>query len=140
MSTIGALIERFYLNNSEMNAYKKLVEEDKTAIKQLMVDPKSKETKFVERSGDLVATVNVITKEYFDDDKLLKIVKNIWSTQNGSATCPWIKTIEVVDMEAIESAIYDKQINASDLNVAKIIKTEQRLTVRKEKNKNDGSN
>lgn len=131
---LGTLIKKYYQNKRELDGYKKICEEDKNAIKNVMLSDNLETFK----SGDLVASCKTITSESFDDDKLITKLKTVWKEQSGSKKCPWVKTIEMPDMEAIENAIYDGLIKPDDLKSCKVKKQQVRLTVSKVKeNKND---
>lgn len=136
--TLNDLIPRYYLNKSELDSYKKLVDADNTAIKEILLKNLAKgETSVSETVDDLVATIKVIDKTDFDYNKLLQKLKSDWFEQHGSMTCPYVKTIETVNMEAVEDALYNGQLDAKALEGCKVPKVENRLTVKRSKKKKD---
>lgn len=134
MADLYELINRYYKNKTECDALKKLVNEDNTEIKTLL-QSMVKDNKASYEAGDVVANMSVIDKSDFDKDKLLKTLKSFWSDQNGSMTCPWTKYVEVVDMEAMEKALYNGELTPELIAPCKVEKFETRLTVKKVKKK-----
>lgn len=132
MADLYELVQRYYDNKQEFDALKKVVDADNKDIKEVMckslVDNEAKFT-----ANDIVATVKVIETEDFDNDKLVAKLKSIWSAEHGSMTNPWLKVVYQVDMEALQDAIYDNQIDPNDLKDCKVKKSQTRLTVRKVK-------
>jgi hypothetical protein len=98
------LIRAFYFNDSQMKQYKMISDEEKAQIKDIMRDNEMKD--FV--VSDIKANYIVSKKESMDEDKLLEILKKY-----GLTNC--IKTVEVVDMDELENAIYHKEVPNSVL-------------------------
>ena len=48
--------------------------------------------------------------EDFNEAKALDIILSYWHEHNGSMQCPFIRTVEVLDMDALEGAIYRKEL------------------------------
>lgn len=122
MTKLGELIERYYNLKTEMESYKKQVDADNKEIKRIMNDSNMA----ICESGDLTATCQEIVSESFDEDKLLSCIKGL-----GLNSC--IKTKEYVDMDILESLIYNGEIDPKQLSDCKITKTQTRLTVRRKK-------
>ena len=127
MNRLKELIDRYGNLKSEIDSYKKQVDEDNAEIKRIMLESNCEK----ETGTDYKATCKIITTESFNDAKLLAKLKSIWSETHGSMTNPFIKRIEVVDMEEVEKAIYSGEIDPKDLADCKDIKTQTRLTVSK---------
>lgn len=97
--TLEELIKSFYYNDSQMKRFKMSSDEEKAKIKDIMRDNDLSDyvvdgikAKYVESK-----------KESMDEDMLLTILKT-----NGLTNC--IKTVEVVDMDALENAIYHNEV------------------------------
>jgi len=131
MENFGALVARYFENNTKKKAISDLVEKDNKEIKQIMLSAGDE----VREVDGLKVTCKTIESEDFDQAKLLYKIKQLWVAQNPGTKCPWIQTVEVVDMEAVTNAIYDGMIQATDLADCKTKKTQTRLTVTKIKKK-----
>lgn len=105
---LAELIPSYHLNKKEMDSYKKLVDQDNKEIKQLMLSNNIPEI-VVE---GIKATVSVSEKWDFVEDRLLAKLKEL----NVEGV---IQTKEYVDMDALESAIYNGKISAADLNTCR---------------------
>lgn len=99
------LIPIYSANKSEMDSYKKLVERDNKEIKQLMLDNGITEINV----NGIKATVTIAEKYDFVEDRLLTKLKEL-------GVKGVIKTRKYVDMDALESAIYNGQVSAAELN------------------------
>lgn len=122
MEKLKQLIERFGANNEQVKALKKLTDADNAEIKQLMVAGNLSSVE----SDTFVATYSVTKQESFDETKLLDKIKELGLTNV-------IKTVEVVDMELLESAIYDGEVSGADLADCKVIKEIPKLLVKLKK-------
>lgn len=121
------VIERFGNLKTEADSYKKQIEADNTEIKKLM-----KEGQLTEAvSGPYKVVYSEATSESFDDEKLIAKVRELWLNSNGTGNCPYVKTVVVPDMKAIEDAIYHGEINPSDLVDCKTVKKTPRLNLYK---------
>ena len=77
-----------------------------TAIKDFLFDTTDK----IKQVGSWKVQLQHKVTETVDEVKLLAVLKEFWAEKNGSMQCPYVKTIEVVDMEALESALYKDEI------------------------------
>jgi arsenate reductase-like glutaredoxin family protein len=75
--------------------------------------------------GDYEATVTNVQKESFNDDELIRILKEV-GKQKGI-----VKRKEYVDMDALESAIYHNDIDAALLAPAQTITTTPTLRIKR---------
>lgn len=94
---LDELIPTYYRNKEKMENYKKLVDEQNKNIKELMNGEYSYEV------GKYKAVVSTSTRVSMDEQKLMMLLK----ANNIKGV---IKTIEVVDMDALENLIYHNEI------------------------------
>ena len=116
---LDGLIEVFYDHKKELDKYKKTTDEYNKQIKSEL--NKLGTTEFVTESG-LVAKLAIQNRESFNEDLLIAKLKELQVNEV-------IKTKEYVDMDALEDAIYNGKLNASELSNCKIIKTVETLKV-----------
>lgn len=129
MSYLTELIDRYGRVKSEMDSYKKEVDESNAEIKALMADEKLDSSEGME----YIAKYQIIKSESFDEDKLVKKLHSLWSEHNGSMACPYTKIVYVPNMEEIEQALYNGELRPEDIADCKIVKETPRLTVTKRK-------
>ena len=123
MDELNDYIEEFYIVKNEVDKYKKIADDDNKKIKKLM--EKANFTEF-ETSNGLVAKVSIQKRESFNEDKLITKLKEL-------NICKPIKTIEVIDYEALEDVIYNNELDATKISDCKQIKEVQVLKVNKKK-------
>lgn len=123
MDELNDYIEEFYIVKNEVDKYKKIADDDNKKIKELM--EKANFTEF-ETSNGLVAKVSIQKRESFNEDKLITKLKEL-------NICKPIKTIEVIDYEALEDVIYNNELDATKISDCKQIKEVQVLKVNKKK-------
>jgi len=121
---LDRLIPLFYVNDKEAKQYIEVSEGYKKEIKQLMLDGSIEEFP----CGDLRATCKISTREDFNQDRLLAKIKQL-------GVQGIIKTVEVVDMDALENALYHGQLNAAELVTCRESKEVVTLRVSKIKKK-----
>ena len=107
------LIINYYNNKKAQDEYKKICDAENKQIKQEM-GVATKEF------GDYKATVYETTKVKIDEQRLLAILK-----ANGYSTA--IKTKEYVDMDELESLIYNNKIDAPILKLIGQCKDEDKI-------------
>lgn len=123
------LISTYALNKQELDSYKKICDAENAQIKDLMYQFGETE----HSNGEYVAKRTEVEKESLNEEKLLAVIKahNIKDV---------IRTKEYVDMDALESYLYNNVATdelATDLAKCKETKTEVRLTVRRVKKKKE---
>ena len=118
------LIERFGNLKTEADSYKKQIDADNAKIKKIM----KKEGISEYSAGRYRVSYSVAVSENFNDEKLLAKVKELW---HGEGECPYVKTVEVPDMKAIEDAIYHGELNPSDLADCRVRTETPRLNLYK---------
>lgn len=122
-SNLEELIRLFFEDKTSLDSYKKSTEELNTQIKDIMNNFKMID--FATEDG-LVAKVTNRTSETFNEELLINKLKEL--NLNDI-----IKTVEVIDYDKLENAIYNNQLNAEELTPFKIVKTSQSLKVSKRK-------
>ena len=122
---LNSSIECFYEDKQLFDKYKKSTEEYNAEIKELM--KKLNKDQFETDSG-LIAKVSVQKRESFDENKLIAKLKDL-------KTEGIIKTKEYVDMNALEDAIYNERLDATELTNCRIVKEVITLKVSERKKK-----
>lgn len=123
---LNLLIDLFGETKEQSDALKKEVDSYSKDIKERM----SKDNVGEVFADKYKAKLSVIESKSFDEAKLLMKLKSM-----GDIAKSVIRTVEVVDMTALENAIYNKEIDASALTDCQVVKTQQRLTVTEIKKK-----
>ena len=101
------LVAVYGMNDAEMKRLKGICDKDKEQIKELMAkEPNNKYT-----AGGYTVTYIVSEDTTVDEEKMLSIIKRDWANHNGSMECPYIRRVEVLDMDALESAIYSEKLS-----------------------------
>ena len=120
---LNDIIQNFYEDKQNLNVFKKLTEKANEEIKMLM--NKANKNEF-ETDNGLVAKITIQKRETFIDELLLQKIKEL--KIDGI-----IQTKEYVDMDALENAIYNGKLNASELANCRQIKEVQTLKISKKK-------
>ena len=102
------LIPIYHANKLELDSYKKLTDKDNKKIKELMLGNDINEV----IAGDVKATLSISCKYDFIEDKLLDTLKQLGITDV-------IETKEIVNMDALESAIYNGRLSAAVLDTCR---------------------
>lgn len=121
-SELKELVRLFYEDKQQLENYKKSTEEYNKSIKDIMNELDLTEFE----SDDLIAKIGVQNRESFNEEKLIEKLKSL--NINGV-----IKTKEYVDMDALENAIYNELLDASELTPCKEVKVVTTLKVTKKK-------
>jgi len=134
METFEELVERYYLNKQQENELHKRNTEDNTTIKTHMHLGSMTKTD----TNNYTVSITEVKSEKFNDDKLVQKLREIWSKDHGSMECPWLKMVYVPDMEAIENAIYENELDPKMLADCKEVSVRENLYVKlKKEAKND---
>ena len=112
------IIDRYGKEKAELDEKKKVVDADNAKIKELMTSDNLENAV----GDEYKATCKTIVSENFNEDKLLILIKEM-------KVPGIIKTKEYVDMEELESAIYNGEVDATKLASCKERKETLRLTV-----------
>jgi hypothetical protein len=118
------LIPHYQLNKHAMDSYKKVVDKDNKEIKMIMLESQLPE--FI--VGDIKATCSVSEREDFIEEALIEKLKDM--KVKGV-----IKKKEYVDMDALENAIYNGELNAAELTSCQTKKEVVTLRITKIKEK-----
>lgn len=135
MENLTQLIERYGTLKGEMDSYKKQVDADNKAIKEIMAENNLTEAS----GGGYIAKYSESVSNNFDEAKLLEKLENMTYKDANCSGPVSVKSLGVikmkpyVDMEALENAIYNGQISAVDLADCRIVVKTPRLTIKKEK-------
>ena len=98
--SLDTLIPQYAENKSLLDDYKKICENENKQIKEMM-DEGSYE------AGGYKATKTISTRESMNEDKLLALMQQYGVSYDAGI----IKTKDYVDMDALESAIYNGKID-----------------------------
>lgn len=124
------LVNTFGDNNEKVKELKKILDEKNAEIKSLMAaqELRSFSTDSYNASYIVKETVKL------DEEKLLQVLIQDWAARNGSMECPYIKTKQYVDNDALEAAIYRGELDPNTLAKIKecsVVTQTPTLTVKK---------
>lgn len=125
-SELKELVRLFYEDKQQLDSYKKSTEEYNEKIKESMYTLNIDE--FSDDDTGLIAKIGIQNRESFNENKLIEKLKSL----NIEGV---IKTKEYVDMDALENAIYNELLDASELLPCKEVKVVKTLKVSKKKGK-----
>ena len=100
------LIPVYGQNKIRADELKAAMDDDKAEIKRIC------EELSIEKLADVDGwkmIYKVKEKHVVDEDRMLAIIKEYWS-KNGSMQCPYIKRVECINPEALETAIFNGDI------------------------------
>ena len=129
--SLDTLIPQYAENKAILDDYKKICDTENKQIKDIM-DEGSYE------AGGYKATKSVQVRESMNEDKLLDVMRNHREVAELNGI---IKIKEYIDMDMLESAIYNKQIDKDMLmEIDKCRETKEVVTLRisKVKENKDG--
>ena len=132
MPNIDELVEDYGKKDAEIKAIKKIADEEKEQIKDFLASQSERSYS----AGGYTVTRVVTETETLNEERLLPILKRYWSSTHGSMQCPFIKTMEYIDMDALESAIYQKELTPSvltEMDTCREVKTTVKLLCKKTK-------
>lgn len=115
------VVERYGKNKDEEKILKKKLDSDGKLIKSTALE--TGENSF--SGGGYIATVSETKKESFNEEKLIQYFKD--------NNINLVKTVEVIDYDALENELYVGNINPETLARFTNITVTQRLTIKKEK-------
>lgn len=123
--TLEELIPRYAQNKMELDSYKDLCNKENARIKELMVEANETE----HSAGGYTAKYIVQKKDSMDEEKLLSVLRN-------HGLFGLIKTVEVVDMDALENYLYNNTPSdklAADIARCHTVKEVIQLRISKQK-------
>ena len=102
MTKFDKLVAHYGEVDEQIKTLSKELESDKVTIKNELakMDDKSYE------AGGYKVTRQVSYRTKVDEAKMLSILKADWASRYGSMECPYIKTVEYVDMDELEAVLY----------------------------------
>lgn len=118
------LVRLFFEDKKQLDSYKKSTEEYNEKIKESMNILNI--TEFEDEDNGLIAKIGTQNRESFNEEKLINKLHEL----NVDGV---IKTKEYVDMDALENAIYNELLDASELTGCKEVKIVKTLKVSKMK-------
>ena len=111
---------------------KKVVDKLNSSIKNLMLEYGLDKME----GTDFSVTCTVSDTSEMNEDMLLEVIKSVVWADKGSMHCPFIKTVEQVDFDALEKAMYNGEISKEHLaEIGKCRESKQRVTLRVSKKK-----
>lgn len=129
------LIPEYGANKAEADRLKAVMADDNAEIKNICSQLGLEK---LEVDG-WEMTYRVDSKHNIDEDKMLSILKAYWSKKNGSMECPFIKTREYIDQEALQDAIFNGEIADQkvllELKACDTLVPQEKLFVKKAKEK-----
>lgn len=119
--SLDTLIPQYAENKAILDDYKKICDTENKQIKELMTDDSYE-------AGGYKATKSVQVRETMNEDKLLGVMHNHREVAELNGI---IKIKEYIDMDMLESAIYNKQIDKDMLmEIDKCRETKEVVTLR----------
>lgn len=112
------------------NDIKKLNE----TIKQTMIDENTKEV----HTDKYIIELEIRTKDDIDPMLALMVLKKYWDNEHSGEPCPFIRTIEVLDEDALEKFMYSTKLPEETLSALDKCRTKtvtKALTYKKVKGK-----
>lgn len=103
-------------------------------IKATLAESKDKK----EQVGEWEVCLQHKITESLDEEKLINSILQYW--EDKDTTCPYIKYIPVIDMEALEGAVYREELPdeiIESIDKCRIKKESDALVYKKVKNKED---
>ena len=111
LSALTPLVKEWGKNKTEYDKLKKVVDRDAKEIKALMTKEGLEEC--VE--DGYIAKLSMKHTESFDEDGVLEYIKSVLWGDKGSMECPYIQRVEIIDWDALEKAIYNKELTQDEI-------------------------
>lgn len=131
---LAVLVTRWGENKSKADALAKDVKKDAEQIKQTMIEHEWSAI----HGGIYTADLSFRDDTTIDEESMMKYIKSkIWGDK-GSMHCPYIKTVEVIDWDALEKAIYNGEITKKQVLAMDKFKSVKKTPVLKLKVQKEG--
>ena len=133
---LKALIPIYVENKREADDYAKLAKKYNADIKNMMRELDISDIS----NGSYVIKRSIVKTAKMDEQKMIEILKRVWT---GDGENPYIKTVEVVDLDAVENAMYNNAFSQdiiAEFSACDISTTIEKLTISKVKDKEDKEN
>lgn len=119
--SLDEIIPAYAENKALLDDYKKICDAENKQIKEMMEEGSYE-------AGGYKATKSVTVRETMNEDKLLDILKQNYAVNQKLGI---IKTKEYIDMDALENAIYKRQVTQEMLmEIDKCRETKEVVTLR----------
>ena len=115
--TLDELIPQFAQHKSELDTLDKVCKTENAQIKQMMNNTGE------HTAGGYKASISVSTRDSVDEDKMLNKLK----IYNEAYDLGIIQTKEYIDTDALEKAIYNKEVPAELLSVIDSCRTSKEV-------------
>lgn len=81
------------------------------SLKQILIEQVKKD----KNATDITAgkySIHLVVKqsEDIDESKMLSVLKDFWQKTKGEEKCPFIGTVEYLDMDALEAFMYKEEL------------------------------
>lgn len=133
---LDSLIQRYAMNKTEFDSYKKICDKDNAEIKAIMLEGNINSRV----AGDYKATCIVSQRETMNEDILLSLFSSVPGFVKISEEYGIVKQRPYIDFDALEKAIYDTKLSNDqllELDKAKEVKEVVTLRVTKVKKKKE---
>lgn len=104
---LNNLILSYGNHDVEFKQLKKVCDSEKESLKNIMGEIGSEKESY----GGFTITRTVSERESFNEQQALAILKQSWYKNHGYEPCPFVKTVEVLDSDALESAMYNGELD-----------------------------
>ena len=105
------LIPQYGEHDSQLKQIKAVCEEEKNLIKGAMTASQLDTATY----GGYKVTKTETIRESLNTVKALNILKEYWGKKGTNETCPYIKMVETLDMDSLESDIYANKLDKDTL-------------------------
>lgn len=113
MSKFDDLVNSYGEHNKTLNSLKKECDSEKEQIKSFLLDNNLDD----HDTDKFSVKLTVSERQSVDEDKLLSVLKQNWIDEYGAnVECPYIKTREYVDMEQLETVLYNNEMSQDMLD------------------------
>lgn len=120
--TLDTLIPQYAENKAILDDYKKICDSENKQLKELMNEGSYE-------AGGYKCTKTISSRQSMDEDKLLYVLKQYYECGTNKESI--IKTKEYVDIDMLESAIYNGQIsNEILMEIDKCRESKEVITLR----------
>ena len=129
---ITEIINKYCEEKEKEKALKKVLGTLSTDIKDYMAEHADEDIS----TDDFTVHIQIKVSEEVDEEGMLEVLKKDWASKYGSMQCPYIKTREYVDMDALEQVIYAGGISTEvllQLDKCRTVKETRALTYKKVK-------
>lgn len=105
-STLSDLVQVYGEHDSQAKELKKVCDEEKEQIKRELREQQLKN--FV--SEGYKVTYQVSERVTLDTDKMVHWLQEYWNAKESNEPCPYLKTIVVLNEDALETALYKQEL------------------------------